>query len=146
MATKRSSQGNKKRKNNKEKSKEQTNKCFMVKLKSQSVCLDSLYKDLLLAHDELLKDCKTLNKVNRIALAKLKDCEQEISNLKEENKFLVKQTKCFENTVEELVLQKDFLEKENEQLEDKNISFRRKSMFCKIKIHFWKILKIILVL
>ena len=30
------------------------------------------------------------------------------------------QTKCFENSIEELVLQKDFLQKENEQLEDKN--------------------------
>ena len=120
MAIKRSTQGNRKRKSNKEESKEKTNKCFMAKLRSQSVCLDSLYKDLLLAHDELLKDCKTLNKVNRIALDKLKDCKQEISSLKEENKFLIKQTKCFENTIEELVSQKDFLQKENEQLEDKN--------------------------
>ena len=45
----------------------------MAKLRSQSVRLDSLYKDLLLAHDELLKDCNTLNKVNTIPLAKLKD-------------------------------------------------------------------------
>ena len=113
MAIKKSSQEIIKWKNNKAESKEQARKCLMAKVRSQSVCVDSLFKDLLLDHEKLLK-------LNTVILAMSKNYEQENSKLKEENNRLVKQAKCFENTLEELVSQKDFLQKENERLEDKN--------------------------
>ena len=85
----------------------------MAKVRSQSVCVDSLYKDLLLDHEKLLK-------LNTVVLAMSKNYKQENSKLKEENNRLVKLAKCFENTLEEFILQKDSLQKENEPLEDKN--------------------------
>ena len=102
MAIKKSSQGFRKWKSNKAESGEQGNKCPMAKVRSQSVCTDSLYKDLLLDHEKLLK-------LNTVVLAMSKNYKQENSKLKEENNRLVKQAKCFENTLEELVSQKDFL-------------------------------------
>ena len=59
MAIKKSSQGIRKWKSNKAESGEQGNKCLMAKVRSQSVCTDSLYKDLLLNHEKLLKEFKT---------------------------------------------------------------------------------------
>ena len=90
MAIKKSSKGIRKWKNNKAEAMEQESKCLMAKVRSQSVCEDSLCKDLLLDHEKLLKDFKSLGKLNPIILANSKDCEQENSELKEENNFLVK--------------------------------------------------------
>ncbi len=102
MAIKKSSQGIRKWKSNKAESREQGSKCLTAKVRSQSVCVNSLFKDLLLDHEKLLK-------LNIVVLAMSKNYDQENSKLKEENNRLVKQAKCFENTLEELVSQKDFL-------------------------------------
>ena len=59
MATKRSSQGNKKRKSNKEKSKEQTNKCFMAKDNEVS---DLTFDDMIEINSELLDTLKSLKR------------------------------------------------------------------------------------
>ena len=55
MATKRYSQGNKKRKSNKEQSKEQTNKCFMAKDNEVS---DLTFDDMIEINSELLDTLK----------------------------------------------------------------------------------------
>ena len=57
MATKRSSQGNKKRKSNKEKSKKQINKCFMARDNEVS---DLTFDDMIEINSELLDTSKSL--------------------------------------------------------------------------------------
>ena len=85
MATKRPSQGNKKRKSNKEKSKEQTNKCFMAKDNEVS---DLTFDDMIEINSELLDTLKSLKRKYKEALENQKKAEFERDMLKDEKKIL----------------------------------------------------------
>ena len=85
MATKRSSQGNKKRKSNKEKSKEQTNKCFMAKDNEVS---DLTFDDMIEINSELLDTLKSLKRKYKEALENQKKAEFERDMLKDEKRIL----------------------------------------------------------
>ena len=74
MAIKRSSKGNKKRKSNKEKSKEKTNKCFMAKDNEVS---DLTFDDMIEINSELLDTLKSLKRKYKEALENQKKAQFE---------------------------------------------------------------------